>query len=309
MNYLIARRQMIRGLTGAALALGALFVSPAPDASAQSLVATVNDSPVTTFDLEQRMKLLRVLRANASREAALESIIEDRLKLGEINKYGLRPSDQDAAGELARIAAERKIPGGALGASLQAAGVSASHWQEHGRAQVGWRGLVQAINKSVGVSENDVRAELKTKSLKGASAEYSLRQVILVVPRTAGPGAYEQRAREAESLRSRFENCTSGLQLARALNDVAVKAQFSRSAFALSPELAEVLKRTPVGRLTPPQRGATGVEMIAVCGKGADSSDGPLAQEIRQSLLTKRLKAEEDKMYAPIRKRAVIVRR
>ncbi len=302
-----SRKNIMRA--GAALVLGSLLFSPAPQAYAQSLVATVNDSPVTSYDLEQRMKLLRVLRSAASSEAALESIVEDRLKLGEINKYGLRPSDQDAAAELGRIAAERKIPTGALGGSLQSAGISASHWQEHGRAQVGWRGLVQAINKGVGVSETEVRAELEKRRGKNASAEYTLRQVILVVPRSAGPGVYEQRAREAENLRSRFNDCASGMKLAAALNDVAVKAQFSRSASALSPELAEILQRTPVGRLTPPQRGATGVEMIAVCGKGADSNDGPLAQEIRQTLLAKKLKAEEEKMYAPIRKRAVIVRR
>lgn len=307
MLNLISRVNMMRA--GAAVVLGALFLSPAPQARAQSLVATVNDSPVTTYDLEQRMKLLRVLRSPASREAALESIVEDRLKLGEINKYGLRPSEQDAAAELGRIAADRKIPAGALGGSLQSARIDASHWQEHGRAQVGWRGLVQAINKGVGVSETEVRAELEKRRGKSGSAEYSLRQVILVVPRNAGPGVYEQRAREAENLRSRFSDCTSGLRLAGALNDVAVKAQFSRSAEALSPELAEVLQRTQVGRLTPPQRGATGVEMIAVCGKGADSSDGPLAQEIRQTLLARKLKVEGEKMYAPIRKRAVIVRR
>ena len=49
--------------------------------------------------------------------------------------------------------------------------------------------------------------------------------------------------------------------------------------------------------------------MIAVCGKGAESSDGQAAQEIRQTLLAKKLKVEEEKMYEPVRKRAVVVRR
>ena len=296
------RNAMLTGFSGAAMVLAAVLALPSSQARAQALVATVNDSPVTTYDLEQRMKLLRVLRANATREAALESIVEDRLKLGEINKYGLRPTEQDAAAELGRIAAERKIPAGALGGSLQAAGISAGHWQEHGRAQ-------GAINKGVGVSETEVRQELEKRRGKGDAAEYRLTQIILVVPGSAGPGAAEQRAREAENLRSRFNDCQSGMQLARALKDVAVKAQFSRSASTLAPELADVLQRTPVGRLTPPQRGATGIEMIAVCGKGAESSDGQAAQEIRQTLLAKKLKVEEEKMYEPVRKRAVVVRR
>ncbi len=58
-----SRKNIMRA--GAALVLGSLLFSPAPQAYAQSLVATVNDSPVTSYDLEQRMKLLRVLRSAA----------------------------------------------------------------------------------------------------------------------------------------------------------------------------------------------------------------------------------------------------
>ncbi|MDB5570353.1 MAG: hypothetical protein JWN93_1536 [Hyphomicrobiales bacterium] len=293
---------------GALLAVGAVTAQPTP-VRAQAIVATVNDSPVTNYDLEQRMKLLRVLRQNASRDAALESIVEDRLKLSEINKYGLKPSDQDAAGEIARIAAEKKIPPQSLGGAMQAAKVDTKHWQEHGRAQVGWRGLVSALNKNVGVSETEVREELTKRGGKKNTNEYRMRQVILVVPRSAGAGALEARMREAEGLRTRFTDCDNGLRLARALKDVAVKEQMSRSAASLSDELANVLERTPVGRLTPPQRGATGVEMLAICGKGAEGSDGAAAQEIRQSLLAKKLEGDGEKLYQPLRKRAVIVRR
>ncbi len=296
-------------LAGALLALAATFAASVSDARAQSLVATVNDSPVTNYDLEQRVKLLRVLRAPATLQAALESIVEDRLKIAEVTKYGMRPSEQDAAAELGRIAADRKIPPSSLGPALQAAGVNPKHWQEHGKAQAGWRAFVQALNKTVGVSETEVRAELDKRRKKGDSNEYSLRQVILIVPSAAGAGAVDARMREAENLRARFTDCQSGLQLARGLNDVVVKEQISRSGAQLSGELAEILERTQVGRLTPPQRGATGVELLAVCGKARESGDGAAAQDIRQMLLARKLKAEEEKLYAPIRKRAVIVRR
>ncbi len=293
---------------GAVLVAGVLGTVAVP-AQAQTIVATVNDSPVTNYDLEQRMKFLRVLRKNASREAALESIVEDRLKLAEINKYGLKPSDQDAAGEVARIAAANKIPPQSLGGAMQAAHVDTKHWQEHGRAQVGWRGLVSALNKTVGVSETEVREEVAKRGGKKNNNEYRMRQIILVVPTSAGAAAYENRMREAEGLRTRFTSCDSGVQLARGLKDVAVKEQISRSGATMSDQLAEVLERTPVGRLTPPQRSATGIEMIAICGKGAEGSDGAAAQEVRQTLLSKKLETAGVKLYEPLRKRAVIVRR
>ena len=293
-------------LIAAALTFGAagLTVAPAP-VRAQSIALTVNDSPVTTFDLEQRMRLLRALRMNASRNAAIESLIEDRLKLAETAKYGIRLGDQDAAAEIARIAQQNKVNPATLGGALR--GVDAKHWQEFARARGGWNSLVQALNKNVGVSETNVRSELAKAPGKSAAKEYTLRQVILVVPRSGAGG--EGRMREAEGLRTRFTDCATGVQLARSLKDVAVRPPIRRSSATMSNELAEVIERTPTGRLTPPQRNAQGIEMLAVCAKTDEGADGAAAQEIRQNLLSKRMETEAERMYAPIRKRAIIVRR
>lgn len=299
------------GLAAALLAIPlSLPMALAPSqAVAQALAATVNDSPITTYDLDQRMRLLRVLRQNASREAALESVIEDRLKLKETSKFGIKPSEQDASNELARIAAEKKIAPQALLAGLQSSGVNSQHWQEFGKARAAWRGLVQAMNKNVGVSESRVREALSNRGGKIDTNEYRLRQIVLIVPRRAGAGAVEARMRDAEGLRSRFTDCQSGVKLAQSLRDVAVKPVMTRSAASLSDELAALLDRTPVGRLTPPQRSANGLEMLAICGKSADRGDGAAAQEVREELMSKRLEAAAEKLYKPLRKRAIVVRR
>lgn len=286
------------------------FAAPAgmAPAHAQALVATVNDSPITTFDVEQRMRLLRAMRASASREAALESLIEDRIKLAEVRKYGIQPSNQDALNEMGRIAAERKIPAAQLSQSIQAAGVAPTHWQEHGRAQAGWRGYIAALNKALGVSETEVRAELKRRG-GSAMGEYRLRPIVLIVPRNADPGVVAARGREAANLRARFTNCESGLQVVRGMRDTALRPVATRSAASLSPQFAAIIEKTPEGRLTPPQRSADGIEMIAVCGKSRGGTDGPAAQAIRDELLARKLKAVGERLYAPLRKRAIIVRR
>ncbi len=296
-----------RHLSALALALvtGLMFT---PAASAQSLIATVNDSPITNYDLEQRVRLLRVLREPASPAAALESIIEDRIKATETRKYGINPSVQDAGQELARIAARKKIPPQSLGQALQSARVDTQHWQDHGRAQIGWRGYVSALNKGVNVSETEVRAELARRGSK-RSQDYNLRPIVFVVPRSASSGEAEGRAREAANFRTRFTNCESGLQFARALRDVAIRAPITRSLSALPDAMADTIEKTPVGRLTPPQRTADGYEMIAVCGAGGTGTDSSAAQEIRQELLAKKLEGVAEKLYQPLRKRAIIVKR
>lgn len=295
----------------AALALASTIMlasgAPAP-ARAQSLVATVNDSPITSYDVEQRIKLLRALRQTATPAAALESIIEDRLKANEIRKYGINPTAQDAGQELARIAADKKISAAALSSAIQAARVDTQHWQEHGKAQIGWRGYVAALNKNVSVSETEVRAELNRRGAK-KSQDYHLRPIVFIVPRNASPGEAEGRAREAANLRSRFNDCDSGIQFARALRDVAIRPAITRSLGALPDHLAQTIEKTPVGRLTPPARTADGYEMIAVCSAGRAGSDSTAAQEVRQELVAKKLEGVGDKLYAPLRKRAIIVKR
>lgn len=285
-----------------------LAAGAAAPARAQSLAATVNDSPITTYDVEQRVRLLRVLRQTATPAAALESIIEDRIKAAETRKYGINPSAQDASQELSRIAAARKIPAAALGPALQSARVDTQHWQEHGKAQVGWRGYVAALNKGVSASETEVRAELARRGA-GKLQEYNLRPVVFIVPRNASPGVAEARAREAANLRTRFNGCDSGLRFARALRDVAIRQPINRSLTALPDSMAATIEKTPVGRLTPPARTADGYEMLAVCGTRRSGSDSSAAQEVRQELINKKLEGVAERLYKPLRKRAVVVKR
>ena len=165
-------------LLAAALSLGSLASTPS---QAQAVVASVNDDPVTNVDIEQHMKLLRVLQKNATREAALESIYETRLKLMEMSKYKVNPGDQDIGWALGTTARRLKTDPQALLGALQRAGVTDDQWKQKWKAEAGWMQLIRALNRTLEVSETEVRAELE-KSGQNKAAEYTVRQIILVVP-------------------------------------------------------------------------------------------------------------------------------
>jgi len=303
-----ARFGLSRSVVLAAGLLTSLPFITVPAAHAQSLVATVNDSPITNRDVDQRAKLLRVLKKNASHDAVMESIYESRLKLNETAKYTLKPSEQDAVNEIARLATEMKIKPQALYATVQGSKVDKAAWVEYFGALSAWRTLVAALNKNVSVSETEVRAEVAREGNK-ASNEYRLRQVIFILPQNASGAVVQSRAQQAEQLRGRFSDCDSGLQLARGMSEVVVKGQTSRTAGGLSPDMIELLEKTPTGHLTPPQRGAQGIEMIAVCGKSDAGSESGVAENVRQTILGKRLEEAGAKLYKPLRDRAIIVQR
>ena len=285
----------------AALALGALAPT---SALAQAVIGSVNDDPVTNIDIEQHMKILRVLKKDASREAALESIYETRLKLMEIGKYKVNPGDQDVGWALGMTARNLKTDPQSLVGALQRAGVSDDQWKQKWKAEAGWMQLIRALNRTLEASETEVRAELaKTGSNK--SVEYTIRQVILVVPNGASA---EGRLAEANQLRTRFTDCATGLPIVAAFRDAAIKEPVTRSASALNEGLRKLLDATPVGRLTPPSRSPQGVEMLAVCNK-SDKQDAAAAESLRNDLVFKKLQGDSDKRYRDTRAKAVIVKR
>jgi peptidyl-prolyl cis-trans isomerase SurA len=75
----------------------------------------------------------------------------------------------------------------------------------------------------------------------------------------------------------------------RATPETVIKEQFSRVGNSLPDELRKLLDNTSVGKLTPPQRGSTGIEMIALCDKRALRDDAIIGEDIRNELLARKL--------------------
>lgn len=279
-------------------------------ASAQSIVTSINGDPITDLDVAERMKMLKALRKPATREAAIESLYADRLQARESEKFGVRPGDAEVAQEIVAVAQDMKIPPEALINALHSAGVSDEHIKAHFSAEFAFKVLVQALNKGVEASEAQVRAELAKQGGKAAAGpEYTVRQVIFTVPGNATMAALNERAQEAEQLRGRFVDCESGTAIAREMRDVTVRDPVKRSGIELGQGLRQLLDKTPVGRLTQPQRSPAGLEMIAVCAKDTAKDTSAARAAIAQKLLAAHIAADKQRRLKELRAKAVIVTR
>lgn len=293
------------GLGLTALVIGMAWL---PSVSAQTIVSSINGDPITDFDVAERIKMLKVLRKPATREAAIESLYADRLETREAAKFGVRPGDAEASQEIVTLAQEMKVAPEALVAALQQAGVGVDHFKAHFAAEYAFSVLVHAMNKGVEASEAQVRAELAKQGGKAASGpEYTVRQVIFTVPNTATVAMLNERAQEAEQLRARFVDCESGTALARELRDVTVRDPVKRSAVELNEGLRQMLEKTPVGRLTPPQRSLSGLELLAVCSKDTAKDTSAARAAIAQKILANHIAADKQRRLKELRAKAVIV--
>jgi hypothetical protein len=91
----------------------------------------------------------------------------------------------------------------------------------------------------------------------------------LYAPADPVPGAdtaqLEARRKDAEALRARFSDCESGLADARAQRDVVIREPITKNSIDLASPLRDILNKTGLGHLTPPETTSRGVELFAVC--------------------------------------------
>ena len=130
--------------------------------------------------------------------------------------------------------------------------------------------------------------------------EYTLRPILLVVPRGAPDAAFEARKRDADALRARFADCADGIPFARALKEVAVRDQIMKFSADLPPALRDILDKTDVGHLTPPEQTAEGIQMFALCCKKETKTDTPGQKEVRDEMSQQKFGAQAKRYLAEI---------
>ncbi len=298
-----------RGFAIAAVVLAAWLVPAAGPAFAQVIVASINGDPVTDIDIAARIKMLRVLHKPATRESAIESLFSDRLMIDEASKFSINPQDSDLSPQIIRVAKDVKLAPAALIAALEHGGVPADHFKAYFRAGLAFDVLVQALNKGVEASEKEVRAELAKEGGKAASGtEYTVRQVIFAVQRSANAATLTERVHEAEHLREKFLSCESGIPIARGIIDVTVRDPIVKTAIELGDVLRQLLDATPTGHLTAPSRTAEGIEMIAVCKKTQSTDDSAARAAIEKKILDAKIAADAERRLKELRAKAVVVK-
>jgi peptidyl-prolyl cis-trans isomerase SurA len=298
------RRLMI----GAALAIAALTVMT-PSAGAQTVVI-VNGDPVTQFDVDQRAKLTQIsTQKMPTRNEVIEELINEKLKIQLLKRFMIDGIDKDVDTAYANMARRMRVTPRDFTENLEKQGLKTETLKSRIKADLVWSQIIRGRDQSsFQFSDKDVAARLATKNRDDANVQgydYTLRPILFVVPRGSPPAAFEARAKEAEALRARFQNCEEGIALARGIRFVAVRAQVVKGSAELPTSLRDVLTKTELGRLTAPETTQQGVEVYALCGKRA-SENAPAKKEIRDEMFTEAFESHSKKYLKELRDQAMI---
>ncbi len=252
-----------------------LVLSPiaaaSPSFSASSIAVKVDDQPITTYDIQQRTRLLQMTGVPGGQKAATDELIDETLQFIEAAKMGVVVSDARVDVAIEEIATRVKMTPTTLAKALSEQGVDIASLKRRIKAQMVWVQLVQMRMRLRGgsVKSSDVTAEMFSES--GGQGEiktneYTLRPVIFVVPKGSSSGYDQQRRREAEAFRGRFQGCDTLAEQTRQLKEVVVRPTIRRTSEELqgSPDGREI-EQAGAGRLTRPQRSEDGYVLLAVC--------------------------------------------
>ncbi len=186
----------------------AVALTTALPVAAQNLfapVAKVDDSVITEFEVQQRVRFLQVLNASgATRSSAIDALIDDRLRLNATQAVGLELTPEGLAEGLAEFAGRANLSTEEFVKALESAGVAGETFRDFVRVNLSWRELIRArYGSRVQVSEAEIDRALSATG-GGSGIRVLISEIIIPAPPNDQAGAMA-RAEQAASSTSEAE--------------------------------------------------------------------------------------------------------
>lgn len=186
----------------------AVAITTALPVAAQNLfapVAKVDDSVITEFEVQQRVRFLQVLNAaGATRKSAIDALIDDRLRLNATQAVGLELTPEGLSAGLAEFAGRANLSTDEFVKALESAGVAGETFRDFVRVNLSWRELIRArYGSRVQISEAEIDRALSATG-GGSGIRVLISEIIIPAPPNDQAGAMA-RAEQAASSRSEAE--------------------------------------------------------------------------------------------------------
>ena len=293
------------------LALLPVLLGSAERAGGQELVriaAVVNNEAISIPDLADRIDIAIVAsRLRPSEELrrqlapqVLRSMIDERLKLQEARRLGVRASEEEVAAARRSAAERNRIPADEFDDFLRSRGLDVDAVTEQLRVELLWSKLVRRrLGRSVLVGDGEIDEAIARLESNRGRPEYRVAEIFLAVEEE------EQEGEVRAAAGSLFEQIREGAAFPQ------IAHQFSQSATAaiggeigwvvegqLPGEIDAVLARMEPGMVSPPVRAFDGYYIVSLLDRrtvlSAESGGGSvhLAQLVLAAEDAERARAE-----------------
>lgn len=257
------------------------------------IVAVVNGDAITQGDVNARRRLFAASVGLPMTQEVLDrltpqvirQLIDERLRLQEIQRRQIVVPDKDIADAIANIERRNNLPPGALRAKFSSDGISMRTLIDQIRVQLGWTAVLrQVLGDRIHVSDAEVAEQEALLKAEAGKPEYNIGEIFIPVESASG---------EADAQRF-TETVISQLRAGAPFPVVA--AQFSQSQSALEggargwvqpnevdPAVAQVMTQMPVGAISNPIRVVGGFEIIQLRGQRTIGTEQATLLSLREA--------------------------
>jgi peptidyl-prolyl cis-trans isomerase SurA len=154
------------------------------------IVAVVNGDIVTSADIEGRRRLFALNAGlpvspevlNRLTPQVTRLLVDERLRLQEVQRRRIPVTDQDVAGAIAELERRNGLPAGGLVAQLRRAGVEPRVLYDQIRAQIGWARLIRALlGPQATPGEAEVAEYIAAQQARTGQPEYLVSEIFIPV--------------------------------------------------------------------------------------------------------------------------------
>jgi peptidyl-prolyl cis-trans isomerase SurA len=276
------------------LVLAALGLA-APAAQAQQVegvAAVVNDEPITTVDVRDRMRLI-IFSAGVQpseevliqvQEQALRGLIEESLQLQTAREFDLVVEEEEVDEALSDMAARNNATLAQIQQELDGAGIGIETLRRQIRAEITWQYLVSGrYNSRIRVSDAQIATTLARIAESAAEAQYRVAEIYVALPATGSEEAAEQRI---ETIYAQLGQGAPFPAVAQQFSDAPTAASGGDAGWLtaeqLRPQVAQSLRQMQAGQISNPIRVSGGYMIVALI----DARDGQVSEQYTLQQIT-----------------------
>lgn len=306
-------------LFAAALAVCAALSSPIPaHAEGLGVLVTVNDMPITSFDVDQRVKLLAAIgrtqgTLEEQRKRALQALIDDAIKLFTAKKYNADPNAKTIDDQIEKMAKASNTDAKGLGAQLKAKGSSMTALRTLVAAQISFNRLLSGMYKlkvEVDQAEIDKKYnEIVNDPRLQPITVYEIMEIEMPVDggdSTMAEQLLTARAADAMQYRRAFKSCRGARAAASGIYNVRIGKAMQADGRRLPKQLKTALDKVGPGGIIGPARSKGGVQLVAFCGKKNVAPDKPTRAQVEMMITNKKYDVYEERYMRELRRNAFI---
>ncbi len=215
---------------------------------------TVNGAAISDYDIDERMKMLRVVGVRGDlRKQAEDALINDRIYMQEADRLSITVPEEAIRQGIEEYASRYSLTSGQLLSRLASNGVSEQSFRDFIRAGLAWRQVISARfgGEALEITDDEIDQAIGLRGIERRE-EHLLSELVM----TFRPG---NRARVLEiaqlissTVRSSAEFADAARNLSEADSGASGGALGWMSLDTLSPSVRNVISSVPVGTATEP---------------------------------------------------------